>query len=306
MRRMGASIAESGPWTVSRLLAWTREYLQRQRVESPRLCAELLLAHAMGCPRIRLYTQYEAVPGPEELAKFRAAVRAAASGTPIAYLTGTKEFFALEFEVTPAVLIPRPETEVLVERTIDLVRHSQGLRKLLDLGTGSGCIAIALGRNLPDLELYASDNSEPALEVAHRNAARHSLAERIEFRHGDLFAPWSTPATGAAAGVPPFDVIVSNPPYVATAPGTPVEENVRRYEPPDALFAGPEGLDVIRRIVAEAPPLLAPGGHLLLEMGFDQARKVRDLLSSPDWHEVTTYRDAAGHERAVHARRRTG
>jgi release factor glutamine methyltransferase len=342
---MVASNVDSGPWTVSRLLAWTREYLQRQHIESPRLCAELLLAHAMSCPRIRLYTQYESVPADEVLRRYREAVKAAAAGEPIAYLTGVKEFFALEFEVTPVVLIPRPETEVLVERTVRLLRDAEPAgRSILDLGTGSGCIAVALAKNLPAAAVYASDVSAGAIEVAGRNAARHGVAERIEFRVGDLFEPWSAVApagpdpspkrqrgqtgdtgathTGSAldpsiprsldpsdsvatrpGSVPLFDVIVSNPPYVATAPDTPVEENVRKYEPAGALFAGPDGLDVIRRIVAEAPRWLAPGGHLLMEMAFDQAHKVCDLLSSSRWQEVTTYRDAAGHERVVHARR---
>lgn len=391
---MVASNVDSGPWTVSRLLAWTRDYFGRQGVESPRLCAELLLAHAMGCPRIRLYTQYEAVPGPDVLERYREAVKAAAAGTPIAYLTGVKEFFSLEFEVTPDVLIPRPETEILVERTIRLLRDSEAgghaapgaeaaggqvalgaehaagaqvapgagdaaaaeettgaegtagvqapagesarlsgrntTHRILDLGTGSGCIAVALAKNLPDAALFASDISEAAVNVARRNAARHGVAERIEFRVGDLFAPWEatregpaeanvslqrergpTDDTGAARpgsatarpGSALFDVIVSNPPYVATAPGTPVAENVRKYEPHAALFAGPDGLDVIRRIIAEAPRWLAPNGHLLMEMAFDQAHKVCGLLNSSHWQHVTTYRDAAGYERVVHARR---
>jgi release factor glutamine methyltransferase len=316
---MVASNVDSGPWTVSRLLAWTREYLARQRIESPRLCAELLLAHAMDCPRIRLYTQYESVPGEEVLRRYREAVKAAAGGEPIAYLTGVKEFFSLEFEVTRDVLIPRPETEVLVERTVRLLRDSEpGGRKILDLGTGSGCVAVALAKNLPGVAVYASDISAAAIAVARRNAARHAVAERIEFRVGDLFEPWDpspkcargqTHATGAIPArrdpgyAPLFDVIVTNPPYVATAPGTPVAENVRKYEPAGALFAGPEGLEVIRRVVDEAPRWLAPGGHLLMEVAFDQAHKVCGLLSSSNWQEVTTYRDTAGHERVVHARR---
>lgn len=264
----------------------------------------------MGCERIRLYTQFDAVPGEEVLAGFRASVRAAAAGQPIAHLTGAKEFFSLSFEVTPDVLIPRPETETLVERTIDLVRNSEGaIRSILDLGTGTGCIAISLAKHLPDTALYASDVSEPALAVARRNAERHDVAGRIEFALGDLFEAWPAGSAGTEAGGAPgptFDLIVSNPPYVATAPGTPVADDVREYEPHVAVFAGPEGLDVIRRIVAEAPGRLSAGGHLLLEIAFDQAGKLRALLDAAHWRDVATYPDGAGHERVVYARRRAG
>ena len=296
-RRMTASNGQTGPWTVSRLLTWTRDYFKRQDVESPRLCAEILLAHAMGCARIHLYTQHESVPEAEIVRKFREAVREAATGRPIAYLTGTKEFFSLAFEVTPAVLIPRPDTEILVERTISLIRQSDGtLRSVLDLGTGCGCIAVSLAAHLPDAALFASDVSEDGVAVAQRNAERHEVEQRISFAAGDLFAPW--------VGAAPFDVIVSNPPYIATAPGTPVADNVRDFEPAEALFAGPDGLDVIRRIIAEAPAHLSAGGHLLMEIAFDQAPALRDLLETKHWQDVTTYRDGAGYERVVHARRR--
>ncbi len=292
---------DAGPWTVQRLLAWTREHFQRNRIESPRLCAEILLAHALQCERIRLYTRFEEVPGEEALTRFRALVREAAAGRPIAYLIGTKEFFSLPFEVTPDVLIPRPETEILVERTIDLVRKSAPLvRSILDLGTGSGCIAVSLARHLPEVRLSASDVSPPALELARRNAKRHGVAERIEWRAGDLFAPWRDGESGAPTM---FDAIVSNPPYVATAPGTPLAQDVRAFEPHVALFAGPDGLDLIRRIAAEAPAHVAPGGHLLMELAFDQAPAVRGLLAGNGWRDIVGYRDAAGHERVIHARR---
>ncbi|MFH1747590.1 MAG: peptide chain release factor N(5)-glutamine methyltransferase [Planctomycetota bacterium] len=301
---MGAANAESGPWTVGRLLAWTREYLQRHDLDSPRLCAELLLCHAMGCERIHLYTQHEAIPNAEVLGNFRAAVRAAAAGRPIAHLTGIKEFFSLAFEITPDVLIPRPETELLVERAIDLVRHSAGqIRTILDLGTGSGCIAVALARNLSDVALYASDVSESALAVARRNAERHGVQERISFVQGDLFEAW---AANTDTPELKFDLIVSNPPYVATAPDTPVADDVRQYEPHVALFAGPEGLDVVRRIVARAPEHLAAGGHLLMEIAFDQSAALRELLHAAHWRDMATYPDPAGHERVVYARSRAG
>jgi len=303
---MSTSPAETGPWTVSRLLTWTRQFFERRGLESPRLCAEILLAHALGCARLQLYTQHELVPAADALEQFRAAVRAAADGRPIAYLTGRKEFFSLDFEVTPDVLIPRPETEVLVERTIDLARKSGGaVRSLLDLGTGSGCIAICLAKHLPDIAVCASDISEKSLAVARRNAARHGLAERIVFAAGDLFGCRRSRQDGAAAGAP-FDVIVCNPPYVGTAADVPVQDGVRKYEPSAALFAGPDGLDVIRRLVAQAPTRLRAGGYLVLEMAFDQEPALRALLAQACWQEPTFYRDGAGHTRVVQARRPQG
>lgn len=295
---------DASPWTVARLLGWTRDYLQRSGVESPRLCAEILLAHAMQCQRIHLYTCFEQAPGQDVLKTYRALVKQAATGRPIAHLTGVKEFFSLTFEVTPDVLIPRPETEILVERTIALVRQSPDtLRSICDLGTGSGCIAVSLAKHLPGVRLFASDISEAALVVARRNAERHAAGEQIEWRCGDLFEPWGQAATGAAGGVPAaFDVIVCNPPYVGTA-GAPLAASVRDFEPPVALFAGPDGLDLIRRILAEAPRWLRAGGHLLLELAYDQAVTVRGLLDGAVWQDVVTYRDAAGHERVLHTRR---
>jgi release factor glutamine methyltransferase len=302
LNRMSAAEQDASAWTVARLLAWTQDYLRRSDIESPRLCAEILLAHAMGCERIHLYTRFEQVPGPEVLAAYRELVKEAAAGQPIAYLTGSKEFFSLALEVGPAVLIPRPETEILVERTIDAVRRSpRDDPAILDLGTGSGCIAISLACHLPRARLFASDISEAALVIARRNAVRHGVAQRIDFRCGDLFGPW--PAGEDADGSSPtrFDVIVSNPPYVATA-GQPVERQVREYEPAEALFAGPDGLELIRRLLREAPGRLTVGGHLLFEMACDQGPAVRELLSGECWRQAVTYRDGAGHERIAHAR----
>ena len=284
------------PWTVARLLGWTQQFLQRSGIEAPRLCAEILLAHAMQCERLRLYTRFEEIPGVEVRERFRALVQKAGTGHPIAYLTGTKEFFSLAFEVSPDVLIPRPETEILVERAISLLRKTpEPAPTILDLGTGSGCIAISLAKHLPHARIAASDSSEAALAVARRSAERHGVAERIEFRCGDLFTPW--------ADGPLFDVILCNPPYVATA-GAPVDASVRDFEPRAALYAGADGLEVIRRVVREGPRRLRGGGHLLVEMAYDQAAAVRELAEQAGWQEVVAYRDAAGHERVLHARRR--
>ncbi len=284
------------PWTIARLIAWTRQYFERAGLDAPRLCAEILLAHALGCERIELYTRHETVPPADVLARYRELVRQAAQGRPIAYLTGTKEFFSLSFKVTEAVLIPRPETEVLVERVIHLARHSdQAIARICDVGTGSGCIAIALAHNLPELVICASDISPAALAVARENAERLAVGGRIEFREGDLLEPWRDQ--------PPFDLIASNPPYISEAelPGLPA--NVRDHEPRAALLAGPDGLAVHRRLIAQAPDYLRPGGHLLLEVAFDQAPAVVRLLDESGWRDIVTYRDTLQHERVVHARR---
>lgn len=291
---MAASQADSGPWTVARLLGWTRDYLAQQGVESPRLCSEILLAHALGCDRLRLFTQYESEPDSEVRDRFRLLVKQAAAGTPIAYLIGYKEFFSLRFDVTPAVLIPRPDTETLVERTVSLVRQGDGSARILDIGTGSGCIAISLAKHLPEAKICASDISEEALAVARANAERHEVADRVDFRAGDLLAPWS----GAT-----FDLLISNPPYIAEQTYAELPATIREHEPAQALRAGRDGLDVIRALLAAAPAHLVDGGHLLLEVAHDQSDAVRALLAENGWTDTLTYRDGGGHQRVVHTRR---
>ncbi len=291
---MERSSAAGEPWTVARLLHWTREYFQRNALESPRLCAELLLAHALSCERLALYTRHDAIPPPQVIERFRESVRLAVTGRPIAYLIGVKDFFSLTFEVTPDVLVPRPETEVLVERTIHLVRAAPTrVARILDVGCGSGCIAVALATNLPAASICASDLSAEALAVARRNAARHALSGRIDFRHGDLFEPWQHDA--------PFDVIVSNPPYVGLNEARDLPAGVRDFEPHAALFAGPDGLAIIRRLAAETPARLAPNGHFLCEIGYTQADAARALLHERGWRGIVSYRDTLNHERVIHA-----
>ncbi len=296
---MAATESVNQPWTVARLLAWTKVFFERREIESARLCAEILLAHAMSCKRIELYTRHELAPAADVLDRFRASVREAADGKPIAYLTGTRDFFSLQFSVTPDVLIPRPETEVLVERTISLLkpRERAGL-KLLDIGTGSGCIAVALAKNLSDLKIYAVDLSEGALAVARKNATALGVAERIEFRSGDLLAPVSD--------VAPFDVIVSNPPYIGEREAADLPRHVRDFEPHQALFAGEDGLAILRRIAGEALSAIKPGGHLLLEVAYNQAGAVSDILQSCGWIGAQVYKDELRHDRVVHVRKSDG
>ncbi len=288
--------ADAGPWTVNRLLAWTREYFQKQGVESPRLCAELLLSYALACQRLELFTRPEHVPSPAQLDGFRAHVREVASGKPLSYVTGCKEFFSLRFEVSPDVLVPRPETEVLVERAISFARGSPGeFRRLLDLGTGSGCIAIALARHLPEAHIAAGDLSAEALAVARRNAERHGVSARIDFRESDLAGAW--------VGEEPFDLVVSNPPYIGLDEAESLPRNVRDFEPPLALFAGADGLAVLRRLAHESRTVVRPGGRLLTEVSHRQSSAVRELFSQAGWRDVTGYLDGLRIERVVHARR---
>ncbi len=291
---MEATQTNPEAWTVARLLSWTREYLERRAVDSPRLAAELLLAHAMGCERIQLYTRHSSEPGAGVRDAFRELVRRAGEGCPIAYLTGVKEFFSIPFIVTRDVLIPRPETETLVERCLDVARSrgAGAAPRILDLCTGSGCVAVSLARHLPEARVVATDVSREALAVAQRNAERQQLAGRIECRQGDLFEScrdeW-------------FDVIVSNPPYVAERDRAGLPVNVRDFEPPLALFAGADGMSIISRIVREAPQHLKAGGWLLMEIGAGQGESVREALASPLWGDVRLHRDG-GEERVVQAR----
>lgn len=285
------------PWTVLKLLEWTKGFFQRQSVDSPRLCAEVLLAHAMGCKRMELYTRFEHCPSTEVLAGYRDLVRRAGEGEPVAYLVGYREFYSLRFRVTPDVLIPRPETELLVDAAVE---HLKSLREgalVWDVCTGSGCVALAVAANAPQAIMLATDDSEPALAIAAGNAEALDLADRVTFARADLLA-----LPGDCALQPPVDVLTANPPYVADADE--VGPGVDR-EPAHALRAGPDGLDVLRPLLAGAPAVLRPGGLLAVEIGCSQAHAVRDLIvETGTFDEPTFLRDPAGHDRAALARRR--
>ena len=321
------------PWTVRRLLDWIRKYLGEKDVDSPRVCAELLLGHVLGCERLRLYMTPEAEPTPQQLADLRALVARAAEHEPVQYLVGSWPFHGREFEVGPCTLIPRPATELLVDRALDEIR-SKGIHrdwKLLDLCTGSGCIGVSLlatlnaARKGPiserhqsadparqsieaevlvaeevelDLELQPvpttgasasidSDGSSPeqvqpepgaldliatdivpeALELAGRNAARHGVSEFLQLRSGSLWDPLEQGERGA------FDIICSNPPYVSDSEYDALDRNVREFEPQQALRGGRDGLDLVRRILQDAPDWLQPGGLLLVEVGAHTAEQ---------------------------------
>ena len=279
-------------WTVVELLRVTAPYLAKKGSSSARLDAELLLAETLGLPgRIELYLQHDRPLTGAEVEGYRELVRRRAQGEPVAYLLGRARFYEEELEVTPAVLVPRSDTEALVESALARLAADAPAR-VADVGTGSGAVAIALARKRPELTVVATDVSPTAAAVARRNVARYDLAARVQVVVTDLLAD-----------VPgPFDLVVSNPPYVAD--GDPrVEPGVRRFEPAGALFAGPDGLAVIRRLLAEVPALLVPGGALLVEVGAGQAEVVAGLASDAGWRDVRTRKDLAGVERVVEATR---
>ncbi len=260
-------------WNVGRLLQWTADYLGKHGSDSPRLDAELLLAQALGCKRIELYTAFDAIPAEESRAAFRDLVRRRAEGAPVAYLVGHREFYSLSFRVTPAVLIPRPETEFLVIALLDLAkRRNEPELWICDVGTGSGIIAVSVAKYLPRARLTAIDRSDEALAVARENAAAHGVQDRIEFVRSDLFS--ALPADRR------FHLVVSNPPYVSQSEFAALPPDVRKYEPRDALVAGPRGTEVIEALLPQVAARLLPGGHLLLEISPMIHDAVRSLVSA--------------------------
>lgn len=261
--------ADQAPWTVLRLLEWTREFFAGKQLASPRLCAEVLLADVLGCQRVELYARYNYQPAAEQLDQFRQNVRKAAAGEPVAYLVGQKEFYSLPIRVTPDVLIPRPETEMLVDAALEVARSLSG-GAVWDVCTGSGCVACAIARQAPDTAVLATDISPRAVAIAQQNVEALGLADRMTCAEADLCHKpdaWDGPDT--------FDIITANPPYVAD--GDEVGPGVE-YEPDLALRAGPEGMDVIVPLLQQIPAVLKPGGRLCLEFGFGQGDAVRDAI----------------------------
>jgi release factor glutamine methyltransferase len=287
-------------WTLGRLLAWTTDYLKQHGAESPRLDAEILLAAARGCQRIELYTSFDELADAATRERFRELVRRRAEGTPVAYLVGHKEFYSLSFRVTPDVLIPRPETELLVVRLLDLAKQrggDAGPLSIADVGTGSGIIAVCAARSLPNARVAAMDISPAALKVAQENAARHGVAERIEWFQSDLFA--------AAPADRRLDIVASNPPYVSSAEFAKLPVTVRNFEPRQALEAGPRGTEIIERLVPAAAERLTAGGWLLMEISPMIEQPVRKLLEDETTLELhPTIKDLAGLPRVVQARKK--
>ena len=294
-------VQRDGPWTVRRTLEWTSGYFTRKGVDAPRLSSELLLAHVLDVPRIKLYTDYERPLSEQERGRLRDLVTRAGDEEPIAYLTGRAHFFNLEFEVTRDVLIPRPDTETLVENVIQALKREMVLDapRVLDLCTGSGCVAAAVAHNVKAAVVIATEISPAAAAVARRNVARLGLDGRVAVEEGDLFEPLTR-----MVDPQPFDVIVSNPPYIPTRSVAELDRSVRDYEPVQALDGGPDGLAFHRRILAEGADRVVPGGRLFMEIQFDHGPAARELAAAAGgWEDVRILKDHAGHDRVVTARR---
>lgn len=355
MNERAKPAGDQPPWTVLRLLNWTTDYFRSRGSDSARLDAEILLAHALKCSRIELYTAYESQPDESHRQTFRQLVRRRGQGVPVAYLVGYREFYALRLQVTPAVLIPRPETEHLVILALD---HAKSLLpprppaehtpsdsiiakpateepagddqhgeptlaasagpagsaapserpdrpaplRIADVGTGSGAIAIAVAKHLrsaypPGGMMVATDISTEALTLARKNAAAHEVTEQIEFFQGDLLSPLPPEPT--------LDLILSNPPYVSQAEYDALDPSVREHEPAAALLAGPQGTEVIRRLVDQAAPRLRPGGSLMVEISPMIAEATAAIVSEHGEFTPPTFtKDLAGHRRVISATRR--
>jgi release factor glutamine methyltransferase len=276
-------------WTIATLLSWTADYFAKKSISSARLDAELLLADLLGHDRIYLYVNFDRPLLADELAGYKERVKRRAANEPLAYILGRREFYKLDFTVTPAVLIPRPETEILVASAIEQAKVADS-KRALDLGTGSGAIAVSLLVNLPELIMKASDLSTAALEIARANAEKHSVAVRTEFVVSDWFTNIASER---------FDIIVSNPPYIELSSLGKLQPELG-YEPQSALYADADGLCCYRTILARAYEYLAVNGKLFLEVGFNQAEAVAKIAKSANkYGSVEFVKDYSGIDRVV-------
>ncbi|MDR1140999.1 MAG: peptide chain release factor N(5)-glutamine methyltransferase [Planctomycetaceae bacterium] len=290
------SIAET--WTVKRLLEWTTDFFKKKGIDMPRLDAEILLSAAMKVKRIELYTNFETEPNESHRTLFRELVKRHAMGEPVAYLVGFKEFYSIPLKVDPNVLIPRPETELLVLETLDILKtfSADSYPVVCDVGTGSGAIAIAVAKNLPapvkqTTTIVAIDNSLEVFSIAKLNALSNEVADRIEFCCSDLLAEVTET----------FDVIVGNLPYISQSEYEILPKEVKNFEPQQALLAGRNGTEIIERLTTQLPQKLKPNGSVLLECSPMIAESVAAFFA--DWNNVQIIKDNAGHQRLVSATR---
>ena len=292
---------ETRVWTILDVLSWTAAFFSDHRVEAPRVSAELLLAHVLGIKRLDLYLRYDQPLIPDELAAFRSLISRRKAGEPVAYILGEKAFWSMDLTVSPDVLIPRPDTECLVETALSFLAgpgpNAAAERWVLEPATGSGAVVLALAKSLPDCRFFALDRSPAALAVARCNAVRYELTHRVNFFAGDWFSALGNSAAGR------FDMIVVNPPYVASGDIDHLAPEIG-FEPRMALDGGTDGLDHVRHILQAAGRLLKPGGHLLIEIGWDQKERVARIAEQAGLYTAVGFaKDLAGHHRVVHMQR---
>lgn len=294
-----ASTSPNETWTTRSLLRWMTEHFEARGVESPRVIAEMLLAHVLECDRMRLYMEVDRSASQDERTRLRQLVARASRDEPVQYLLGEGWFFGKAFAVNPSTLIPRPATETIVEHLLQALRGEGEPESQLiaDIGTGTGCIAISLAGQLPGAKLIATDISAEALELASSNAERHEVADRVEFRRGSRLEPIADmPGT--------FDAICSNPPYIPDHEWEDVAANVKNYEPEAALRGGADGLDLIRPLISDAPGLLKPGGRLYIEIAACNREAVIKLAQQAgNYEDIEVLRDQEGLDRVLIARR---
>ena len=278
-------------WTIIKLLSWTESYFKDHSIDSPRLTGELLLAHTLDIKRLDLYLQHDRPLSKKELSNFKALIKKRVENQPLAYIVGEKGFYDSDFIVTRDVLIPRPDTETIVEQAIKELKQNNKPCKILELGTGSGAIIISIALKMPDNYYFASDFSSAALEVAQKNA-RKIVKHEIKFFASDWFA--------ALHEKPCFDLIISNPPYIPSKDIAQLAPEIRKFEPMLALDGGKDGLDSFRIILKNADNYLAPGGVILFEMGFDQKEGLINIVNKySQYKSIKFIKDLAGHNRVA-------
>ena len=281
-------------WTIRSVLSWTKGYLHAKGSDTPRLDAEVLLAHVFGKRRIDLYLDMDRPLNEEELASYRVFLKRRSEGEPIAYILGYKEFYSNDFIVNRNVLIPRPETEILVEKAVELAPKDS---EVFEIGVGSGAVIISILLERTDLAGYGNDIDKAALAVAEANAMKHGVSDRLHLFKGDTCKALSKR----------FHTIVVNPPYIALSEKGTLKEDVRLFEPEHALFAGNDGLDIIREIIAQVKVCLFPGGRLIMEVGYDQKDAVEQMVRAAEELKLLLWiRDLAGFDRAVIVERTHG
>lgn len=276
-------------WTIGRILKWTEQYFKEKGIESPRLDAEVLLSHILGRERIYLYVHFDEPLEPAELARYREAIKQRVQRVPVAYIIGEKEFMGLTFKVTADTLVPRPDTEILVQAAVERLRARGETPRFADIGTGSGAICLSVLHFLPKAQADTVDISPAARAVAEENAAALEVADRVTFHTGDLLAPLAGQC---------YDAILSNPPYIPDGDIAALAPEVRLKEPRTALAGGKDGLDFYRRLTADAPAHLKDGGFLAVEVGIHQAAPVA-ALAVPAFSRTEILKDYAGIERVV-------